>query len=355
TTAGRQILEDLSKGKAISQTSTITEAGSETLRAVKTGLQPNAPAQQVFNMPRPDSSSGENLTSIASIGSEPVDIPQVQEIVTAGNPIESTLDGKPLTIPEHTRLQLDPINGGHDLISSRDGTVLLNDVHWENGELRADPGAWNPDDQITTETTTTPDIRKVVGKDGVWREMATPIDDRQYYSYDRAGSQGNELLLRDGIYENKAGEKFVVLNASEMGTGIQSGNHPNPIDVQEVIDKGQMAFAFEINGHQVIVPDIADGKIDGKLRLNPLDINPNHSFATPNGQMQLGDFSKIVVNSDVLAGLKSGTTNSEFNHFTDLFSLGHNGNNGHISAGRLIHKGGETIFQRFAAITGSGE
>lgn len=333
------------------------EETSKIARSIKVGLRPEETnGSSLFQLERPDTFPDSITPANAPSDTFSTESLQSEYTITPDTPpYWAEVDGRPIQIPEGTHWEYDSEKGMYDLVLDNKNLVLINNAYWgPNGNLYFDQNSlWA--EQISTEPSSTAEMRKVLGKNGIWKEIATPIDDRQFYSYDKAGSQGNELLLRDGVYENKAGQKFVVLNASEMGTGIQSGNHPNPIDVQKVIDKGQMAFAFEIDGKQIIVPDGADGKIDGKLRLNPLDMNPNHSFATPNGQMQLGDLSRIVINNDVLAGLESGTTNSEFNHFTDLFNLGHNGNNGHISAGRLIHRGGETIFQQFATITGSSE
>lgn len=264
--------------------------------------------------------------------------------------------GRTFQIPDGTTWEKGP-DGKLDLVLKDGGKPLLEDVSFDkNGHIHFDKDSLLA--KGVTEGHGERVVREMFGKNGEWTGNRTPIDHREWYSYDKPHSQGNELRLYDGIYENKQGHRFVVLNMSNMHLGYQTGLHPNPIDVQDVIKNHKSGFAFSmyVNGHSqtIWVPDGADGRWDGKLHLNPFDNNPRHFVETPQGRVQLGEFSRWVLNEKVMNGLPIGNTATELYHHRDLFNLRHGGKDGFIEAGRLVKgKNGNTL-QAFATILGSG-
>lgn len=205
-----------------------------------------------------------------------------------------------------------------------------------------------------TEGTTSVEIKDVFGEEGVWRENATHIDERQWYSYDAEGSQSNELQL----YTYKDGDT-VTLDMSTMGTAHQQGLEPNPIHVQDLVGNRdeRIGFTFVLPNDQknpIFVVDGADGVWDGKLRLDPnadpsLLINPNDS-----NSMRLRDLSRLVINQEALQKLDDGNIATELTGNEEVFAVCH-GSPGFVEAGRMAQQEGKDVFQAFATIRGKTE
>ncbi len=180
---------------------------------------------------------------------------------------DTKLDGKTISIPEHTRLVMDRINGGYDLVSSRDGTtVLLDDVRWEEGKLVANPNSlWA--DKITAETSTTPDMRRVLGKNGVWKEMATPIKD---IDWDPNGTPGKYDKDELGIFNKRDGDAVVFR-----------------------IPSSSNGFFLNINGDRVWLPETRDGIV----RLDP---DSKKLIPGRHDGMTYGDVARIAIDQEEL-------------------------------------------------------
>jgi outer membrane biosynthesis protein TonB len=230
----------------------------------------------VFQAERPSIKTGDKLASVIPIDSTPqtetpiktANLHQTLDAITPTSSVESNLDGKPLTIPEYTRWRIDPVNGGTDLISSRDGRVLLNNVHWENGQLQAEPGLWNPTDQITTETTSTPDIKKVMGKNGLWEDLS--VDPRKV-RWDNNGtpgiSDGDELRLFD-----KRDGNGVVFKIPKSADGV----------------------FLNVNGERVWIPKSGDSHL---VRLDP---DSRIKIPGRTDGMTYGDVARMTIDQDEL-------------------------------------------------------
>lgn len=181
-------------------------------------------------------------------------------------------------------------------------------------------------------------------------EYSTNVDHREGYSYNQPGSQENELRL----HNSKAGNT-VTLDISHMKLGYQSSLNPNPIDVQQVVNNHEAGWYFTLPDSPqdgIWVTDGADGIWDGKLLLNPNDIDPTHIIQTSKGPLQLGEFSKMVLNQDALQKYPDGNLGTEFYSRQDVFNLGQDGKYGFIEAGRVINKDGVNVLQHFATIRG---
>ena len=195
--------------------------------------------------------------------------------------------------------------------------------------------------------------RSLFGPEGEWKNFSTNVDHREWYSYDRPGSQQNELRLDDYRDGNK-----VILDMTRMQQGFQSGLNPNPINVQEVINKHEGGFYFttpDLPQDGIWVSDGVDGVWDGKLALDPGDTNPTHVIQTSKGPLQLGEFSKMILNQDALQKYPNGNIATEVFDRQDVFNLGKNGQDGFIEAGRIVQKDGVNVLQDFATIRGISE
>lgn len=188
--------------------------------------------------------------------------------------------------------------------------------------------------------------KPVLGPEGEWAQHVTNIDKTEWYGYDKPGSQFNELLgktYKDG--------STITIGADQMGLSSQTGLTPPNLEVQEVIKNGDLAWRFDIPGHgSVIVPDGADGVIDGRLNLDP-NADPSLTFNTPNGPLSVREFSQMVLNQDAYDNLSNGDIATEFNKRFDVWQIGADGKMGTISAGRLMDG---NVWQSFATIRGSG-
>lgn len=189
--------------------------------------------------------------------------------------------------------------------------------------------------------------KKILGPDGDWTKHTTHIDHREWYSYDQPGSQGNELRL---YTLEKHGTQF-ALSMDNMELGYQHGLNPNPIDVQEVIRNHQSGFYFSLpDSPKDGIFVFAEG---GKLLLDPTDNNPAHLIQTSQGPMPLGEFSRMVLNEQVLKGLPDGNIATELYSHQDVFNLGQSGKPGFIEAGRIVDQNGKEVLQAFATIRGT--
>lgn len=179
---------------------------------------------------------------------------------------DAELNGKTISIPDHTRLVMDRANGGHDLIYAKDGTVLLNNVRWENGRLTADAGLW-PADKIMSDSTTTPEMRKVMGKNGVWREMSADI---RSIDWDANGTHAK--YDKDELrFFNRRDGNAVVFNIPKSSNGI----------------------FLNINGDRVWLPETRDGVVR-------LDLDSKKLIPGRHDGMTYGDAARIAINQDEL-------------------------------------------------------
>ncbi|GEM_PF-6120378 len=263
-----------------------------------------------------------------------------------------TVDGHNITtkIPEHTVWKQD--SGHWNLVTTgSDGKdlVLIQNAHFDaNGKIdRTDSVNSHLTLMFNAGETKTSVVN---GSEAVveWDKHGHAIDHREWYSYDKPGSQGNELLFKTA-YDPKT--STVTLDMSGMHTATQSGLQPNPIDVQQVIKNNEAGFAFSLPGHEgkpVWVP--APG---GQIHLNPHD---NTSIAGAN--MTIGQLTTMLIDQKELKALDSEATShhgdiaTELYHHQNIFKLGVDGKHGYIEAGRLTHSG--NVMQTFATITGSG-
>lgn len=231
---------------------------------------------------------------------------------------------------------------------------LLHDEMKRNG--------WNINQETVpgSETTVTVD-KPVLGPDGEWTKHTTDVK-REWYAYNTPYSEKNELME----YSMDKHGTSVSLDMSKMSISEQAGLNPPKIDVQEVIKNHQAVWAMSLpgqEGHPILIPDGADGVFDGKLNLDPNDIDPTHVIQTPNGTIQLGEFAKILLNQPKLATLPDGNIATEY--FTNIkgeyrlnvwqLNGGMEGKFGLISAGTLqTDEVGNQVFKSFATIRGAG-
>lgn len=198
---------------------------------------------------------------------------------------------------------------------------------------------------------------QILGSDGKWKEMTTNVE-RQWYSYNTPVADNNELRL----HTFKEGNG-VSLNADWMEISRQSELNPESVNVQDVIKEGKLGFAFTLPGqidNPIIVNDWSDGRpAEGILHLDINDTDPNHFVRTIDGKtLQLGEFSKWVVNQQALSTMPDGDIATEYNQRYDVWQLngGQGRDFGTISAGRLVDgPNGQKVWQSFALIRGNGD
>lgn len=247
---------------------------------------------------------------------EPTAVPEVKVQVFAQEaPVifyETELNGKPITIPEHTRLVMDRINGGYDLISSKDPTtVLLNDVRWDGKKLVADPRSrWI--NQIQTTTTSESDTRRVLGKNGVWKEMAAPIKD---VDWDNNGTPGKYDRDELRIFNRRDGNA-VVFNIPQSSNGI----------------------FLNINGDRVWLPETKVGVV----RLDP---DSKKLIPGRGDGMTYGDVARIAIDQDELRNYHGSLQTEVHTKRREIFRVDT------IEAGTL--KNGKAVIH--ATILGCGE
>jgi hypothetical protein len=271
--------------------------------------------------------------------------------IGGGHTYEDALHNGVLTsVPKGTEW-IPGANNTHELVVKGHHDIILATADSQNHIAATEYGKDLLDIGQTTRGGETTIVNKeILGDQGLWEKMGTPINHREWYSYDQPGSQGNELRL----YTEKSGDS-VILSMQNMHLAYQRGLHPNPIDVQQVIKDNQATFAFSLpqfQGHPVLIPDSIDGTADGLLNLNPNDTT--HFINLPDGShITLGEFSKMVVNENGLSKLHDGDIATELYHHQDVFNLGQNGQMGFIEAGRPVTENGQTAFQAFATIRGA--
>ncbi len=251
-----------------------------------------------------------------------------------------------------------------DLVTAGDGThILLNDVAFNADGTITD---WDHSSELAASVYTgkfveekTGAMMEIVTPTGEWKEHGVNLDRYEWYSYDQAGSQGNELKL----YTYKSGDT-IRLSMHNMGKAWQTGLDPREIHVPDVYKGlpnpgGEAGFAFSLPDH-LKEPIIALADENGLLDLNPNDTDPSHmmSYIDTDGsikQMQLGQFSKMVLNYDAYKGLEDGNIATELNRRFDVWKVGRSNEFGFISAGRYVEQDGQQVWQSFATIRGKAE
>lgn len=201
----------------------------------------------------------------------------------------------------------------------------------------------------------------VKGPDGKIEDIGTEVDHTEWYSYDKPGSQGNELKAYTSLNKNGT----LVLDGSHMEMAHQKGLKPNPIDVQQVIKDREMVFAFSLPGDpdtKIVVPDGVDGKWDGKLNLaegstRELFTTDGKPVMVDGHKLTLGDLRELVVNEKALSKLSPGNIGTEYYQRRDVFNLGRGDKMGWWQVGRLADEtaNGKPVFQSFATGRGSSE
>ncbi len=269
------------------------------------------------------------------------------------------LNGRPTLVPEGTNWVPDASDPSKfDLVvTSHPEHVLVDNAQFdESGKMTFESSiaTFTQDaDTIPGETISTP--TEVFGPEGLWSKETTPISGREWYAYDTPYSDHNELRAYNSVFDAGNGQKGVEWDMSDMKLGYQSGIEPNPIDIQQVIRDGQAGFAFTLPDDQknpIWVSDISDGKLDGKIRLDPTDFTNKVDPSNPNS-MTVGEFSRIVLNQEKLASLPEGSLASEVYGHQDVFNLGRNGKMGFIETGRLVDRGDGKVLQAFATANGA--
>lgn len=199
--------------------------------------------------------------------------------------------------------------------------------------------------------------KDVFGPDGLWERNGTPIDHREWYGNNTKVSDLNELRAYNSVFTSN-GQKGIDWDMSHMqpGGSFQDGNHPQSVNVQEVIGQGKAAIAFSTPDHQgnpIIITDDSDAWIDGHFRLDPTD-TVHHINSDPNS-MTVAEFSKLVVDQQKLASFPDGSLASELTGHQDIFTLGKDGKPGFMETGRLVEIDGKKVFQPFATAQGTGD
>ncbi|MFA6005896.1 MAG: hypothetical protein WC775_05440 [Patescibacteria group bacterium] len=200
--------------------------------------------------------------------------------------------------------------------------------------------------------TTTVDVVQHGGGERAFVEHATKTDHREWYSYDKPGSQGNELTA----YTYKNGDA-VTVDYSNMGEAWQHGLNPEHIDVQDMMKNpqnydGQLGMYVTIPGHPDEGMFIPDFNHDGKIIFDPHDTT--HMITFDNGQsMSMADAAKLLVNQEALQKLKDGNIATELYGHRDVWNFGVNGEAGYGMVGRLVTHDGKPVFQSFATLGGT--
>lgn len=278
-----------------------------------------------------------------------------------GSIVSETL-GKPVTIPQGTEWVADTSNPAKfDLvITGRPDQVLVDNASVDaSGRLIFENSSGNLS-FIANETTIPGETQDVFTDNGAWSKNATAIDGRQWYGNNTPGvSDLNELRAYNSVFTASDGQKGVVWDMSHMQPdgSFQTGNNPESVNVQGVINKSEAVFAFSTHDHQgnpIIIRDISDGVADGKFVLDPSDtihhINPDD----PNS-MTVAEFSQLVLNQGALQKIPDGSLASELNNHRDVFTLGRDGKNGFMEAATLSNGNNGKILQVFATAQGNGQ
>lgn len=308
------------------------------------GLAPNVSAAGVTtagiqHITENTSLSGAGATETAvnlATGSKDIPLPNGRRIhFDAGGNTASIVDAKGHSLPSLRHLAIKDgklVGSGELSVSARHQLVLA------GIDLKEHPG-------VSTHTT-----EHVVGKDGLWEKLKTPIKTREHYANNTTIPDKEELQL----YTSKLRNGSVVLNMRHMQPTYENGLVPPKINPADVIKNHESAFVFSLGGdsrHVITIPDGADGKWDGLLHLNP---NDHTHFVELNGhKITLGEFTKMVVNQEKLKALPDGNIATEYYGRYDVWNLaGANGKKGLIEAVRLVPGSHGTHIQEFATIHG---
>jgi len=269
---------------------------------------------------------------------------------------EVTIGGHPITIPDGTSLIADPTDASKwDLVLDSDhGHLLMEHIHFDPSTGAMEPDfVYGPGVDHTLLTVTEGGTHLATHDEALqfWDKAHSQIDRREWYAYDQAGSQSNELRG----YTHKQGDTL-ILDMSKMGVGYQKGLNPNPINVQEIIRQGQAGFAFSLPGmtdKPIWIPDSADGVADGLLHLDP------HSTAQvqlPDGtRTTLGELSRMLVDQEALSQYDDGNIATELYGRRDVFRLGVDDKHGFWEAGWYTEQEGQNVLKVFATGLGTGD
>ncbi|OGK32234.1 hypothetical protein A3H80_01510 [Candidatus Roizmanbacteria bacterium RIFCSPLOWO2_02_FULL_37_19] len=264
--------------------------------------------------------------------------------------------GQNVHIPEGTTLIPDPVDPAKwDLVLQSDPThVLVEDLSFDPQTGEIVPGwTYGPGMDDTTINITEGGTHIATKDDALafWDKAHTEIDRREWYAYDQAGSQNNELRA----YTIKRGNTL-ILDMSKMAVGWQKGLSPNPIDVQQVISGGQAGFAFSLPGmtdKPIWIPDSADGVADGLLHLDP---SSTAEIELSDGtRTTLGEVSRMLVDQDALNQYADGNIGTEYYGRREVFRLGVDGKRGFWEPSWYTEQDGEKVLKVFATGMGTGE
>lgn len=195
---------------------------------------------------------------------------------------------------------------------------------------------------------------RVIGRDGFWHRNADHIHHREWMDYGTPQSDANELDLHTIKHGNG-----ITLRMQHMGVSAAPDADPSSVNVPDVLREGRGAYAFSMAGQRSPLIVMADHA--GRLHLDPADHNPHHYVHLSTGKrMQLGDFSRFILNPSAYKHLPNGDIGTEANGLENAFRLGgSHGGSGTISAGRLVEQtiNGRKVevWQSFATIHGTGK
>lgn len=274
-------------------------------------------------------------------------LPQGETIVRQGN-VEIKLS-KGLTVVKRQ-------DGTFSVVSEKNASV----VYAKDVKIDTKTGEIAGFDEKGSKLKTLPDLvkktirkrQRVFGHGGILDRHGSKIDGQQFYANNTPGvSDGNE----GGFHTYKRGDE-IILSMNEMKWSEESGLQPSHVYVPEEYQRDRGAFAFFLDGRKD-KPLVVTANSDGYRSLNPKDHDPDHFIRFADGsKMQRGRFSRLVLNSKAYAHLPDGDIATESNGLEDTFKLaGRDGTGaGHISAGRLVERNGQQVWQSFATIHGTG-
>ncbi len=265
--------------------------------------------------------------------------------------ITSLALGHETRIPPGTHWIDNPTDpGGHNLVDAK-GHILISNAKFDdvNNLTSYDEANSTIPRELITQTPTehtisTVEQRPVLGSHGLWEQNTTTVDHAVFYANNTIKPDLSELGFRTIGHENG-----IIIDASNIRGTFQTGLNPEHIDFQDVVKSGKAFARFEIPGHgSVNVPLDTNAQLDLNFNNLSAHINP----ANPNS-LTIGDFSKIVINQDVLRQVGGDAT--ELNNNFNVWNLGADGKPGFISLGRVVEApNGTSEWQSFSAITGTG-
>lgn len=268
------------------------------------------------------------------------------EVITPSGTHPDTTTGFKTTIPDGTQWQQD--GAKWDLVVSKDPSIkLIDNARFdENGQM-----AWdfrNPHLDVEHE----PGQEVIHGPKAAeaWEAKGSPVDHRQWYdnntvAFDRTELQGHTL---------KQGDTMILsLYNRPYDVAFSDNATPTEAHITQLAQQGKLGFAFSNPldpQHPLWVPATADGVADAQLRLDPSD-NVHRVTFHDGSSMTLGEFSKMVVNQQLLAQQPDGDIATEYNWKPEMFKLGLNGQMGFVEMG--VMEG--DVLRPIATLHGGGE